>query len=98
MAPYIEESEEAFEIIPEPVQEFNTEPQVDEDVEEEIVVVPAEEVVSEEAAPAAPAPTLQTVHDSSPEFVIEVAGAGHRVKVPTGFNADELRRLLRALS
>jgi hypothetical protein len=98
MAPYIEESEEAFEIIPEPVQEFNTEPQVDEGVEEEIVVVPAEEVVSEEAAPAAPAPTLQTVHDSSPEFVIEVAGAGHRVKVPTGFNADELRRLLRALS
>jgi len=98
MAPYIEESEEAFEIIPEPVQEFNTEPQVDEGGEEEIVVVMAEEVVSEEAVPAAPTPALQTVHDSSPEFVIEVAGAGHRVKVPTGFNADELRRLLRALS
>jgi hypothetical protein len=95
MAPYIEESEEDVEIIPEQVQEFNPEPQVDEDVEEEIMV---EEHPTEEAVPAAPAPALQTVHDSSPEFVIEVAGAGHRVKVPTGFNADELRRLLRALS
>ena len=94
MAPSIEESEEEIEIIPETVQEFSPEPQLDEDVEEEVWV---EEEVAEEV-PALPSPVPQTVHNSSPEFIIEVAGAGHRVKVPTGFNADELRRLLRALS
>jgi hypothetical protein len=95
MAPYIEGAEEMVEIIPESVQEFNPEPQIDEDVEEEIMV---EEHLAEEEDVAPPSPALQTVHESSPEFVIEVAGAGHRVKVPTGFDADELRRLLKALS
>jgi hypothetical protein len=95
MAPYIEGAEEMVEIIHEPVQEFSPEPQIDEDLEEEIWV---EEHLTEEEDVAPPSPAPQTVHDSSPEFVIEVAGAGHRVKVPTGFNADELRRLLKALS
>jgi hypothetical protein len=95
MAPSIEEAEETVEIIPESVQEFSPEPEIDEDVEEEIVV---DEVVYEEEDVTPPGPAPQIVHESSPEFVIEVAGAGHRVKVPTGFNADELRRLLRALS
>jgi len=97
MAPSIEESEETVEIIPEAVQEFSPEPQLDEDLEEEVWVC-VEEPIAEEEDPAPPSPVSQIVHDGSPEFVIEVAGAGHRVKVPTGFNADELRRLLRALS
>jgi hypothetical protein len=97
MAPSIEESEETVEIIPETVQEFSPEPQLDEDLEEEVWVC-VEEPIAEEEDPAPPSPVSQIVHDGSPEFVIEVAGAGHRVKVPTGFNADELRRLLRALS
>jgi len=97
MAPSIEESEETVEIIPEAVQEFSPEPQLDEDLEEEVWVC-VDETPAEEAVPSLPSPISQTVHDSSPEFVIEVAGAGHRVKVPTGFNADELRRLLRVLS
>ena len=97
MAPSIEESEETVEIIPETVQEFSPEPQLDEDLEEEVWVC-VDEPIAEEEDPVPPSPVSQTVHNSSPEFVIEVAGAGHRVKVPTGFNADELRRLLRALS
>jgi hypothetical protein len=97
MAPSIEESEETVEIIPEAVQEFSPEPQLDEDLEEEVWVC-VDEPIAEEEDPVPPSPVSQTVHDSSPEFVIEVAGAGHKVKVPTGFNADELRRLLRVLS
>ena len=69
-------------------------------------LLPADLLIAQEALIEAPGPEqaetpprpLQTVRNSSPEFVIEVAGAGHRVKVPTGFDADELRRLLRALS
>ena len=95
MAPSIEEAEETVEIIHETVQEFSPEPEIDEDLEEEVWV---EESLAEEEGVTLPSPALQTVHDSSPEFVIEVAGAGHRVKVPTGFDADELRRLLRVLS
>ncbi len=34
---------------------------------------------------------------TAPSLVVELAGSGHRVEVPAGFHAGELRRLVLAL-
>ena len=99
MASPVDEAEETIETVPEAAEEFNLETKSVEEVEVEVEA--AQEALIEAPGPEqaeTPPRPLQTVRNSSPEFVIEVAGAGHRVKVPTGFDADELRRLLRALS
>lgn len=48
-----------------------------------------------------PAPTFAQVEladpPSSPTLIVELAHTGHRIHVPPGFDAAELRRLMEAL-
>ena len=93
MAPVIEETEGPIEILTGEVEE-----EIQDEIPEELQEIPRIEVQKEivpDPVPVTPAPVIQ---ESTPGFVIEVAGAGHKVQVPSGFNPDDLKRLLRALS
>lgn len=76
------------------------------DEEEEIMEETIQEIEAgseEPVIPTPPAPVPPPVPAPAParpgsSFVVEVAGAGHRVQVPAGFDPEELRRLLRALA
>jgi len=61
-------------------------------------VAPEVQPVAQEITPAPQVEEPQPAREDSPGFLVELAGAGHKVRVPSGFDADELRRLLRALS